>query len=338
MKHFILVAILVAVLTVGVGMGLSNLQLMPDLASAQGVFIDQLFHKHVWAISFLFSLIVGFMLYSIVVFRRREEGESGDHFEGNTPLEIVWTILPLATVLYFAYLGAVALAETRRADPNAYNVTAVGQQWSWRFDYTDYGFSSDELRLPANRQTLILTKSLDVIHSFWIPEFRVKQDALPGEGMERELRITPTKTGTFKVRCAELCGTRHAYMLADVIVMEPDAFDQWVQEQMQGPGGTAEERGAEWYQQFGCVACHSTDGSPLVGPTWKGLYGEEVTLADGSTVIADEAYLRESILDPQAKIVQGFENVIMPPIGASMTPEQVDDVIAFIKSLGTEDD
>ncbi len=336
MKHFILVAILVAILTVAVGTGLSAIGLMPEQASLQSVFIDQLFQKHVWTISFLFALIIGFMLYSIVVFRRKED-EQGDHFEGNTPLEIVWTIIPLITVLYFAYLGSQALAEVRRADPNATNITAVGQQWSWRFEYTDYGFISDELRLPVNRQSLIMTTSTDVIHSFWVPEFRVKQDALPGDGMERELRITPTKVGRYKVRCAELCGTQHAYMLADVIVMEPEAFDQWVQEQMQGPSGTPVERGAEWYQQFGCAACHSIDGTPRVGPSWKGLFGEEVTLADGSTVIADEAYLFESIRDPQAKIVQGFETVLMPPTGQSMTDEQVQDVIEFIKSLSEQE-
>jgi len=119
MKHFILVAILVAILTVAVGTGLSAIGLMPEQASLQSVFIDQLFQKHIWTISFLFALIIGFMLYSIVVFRRKDDDEEGDHFEGNTPLEIVWTIIPLVTVLYFAYLGSQALAEVRRADPNA---------------------------------------------------------------------------------------------------------------------------------------------------------------------------------------------------------------------------
>ncbi len=335
MKHFIFVAILVAILTVVVGFGLDRLGLMPELASLQGAFIDQLFRMHIWVISFLFALIVGFMLYSIVVFRRKkgEEGD-GDHFEGHMGLEIVWTIAPLAIVMYFAFLGSTALAETRRADPNAYTVTVVGQQWSWRFDYTDYGFSSDELRLPADRQTLLMLTSTDVIHSFWVPEFRVKQDALPGEGMERELRVTPTELGTYKLRCAELCGTQHAYMLADVIVMEPDEFDEWVEEQMKGPSDDPVERGAVWYQQFGCLACHSTDGAERAGPTWSGLYGKEELLADGTTITVDDDYLFESIRDPQAKIVEGFETVIMPPTGESMTNEQIQDVIEFIKNLG----
>ena len=334
MKHFVRVAILVAVLTVLIGYGLDNLGYMPVLASVQGEAIDALFQKHVWAISFLFSLIMGFMLYSIVVFRRKpgEEGD-GDHFEGNTSLEIVWTIVPLIIVLYFAYLGANALAETRRADPNAYNITVVGAQWSWRFDYTDYGFSSSELRLPVDRQALLMMTSVDVIHSFWVPEFRVKQDALPGEGMERELRVTPTEVGNYKVRCAELCGLEHAYMLADVIVMEVDDFEAWVAEQTGEPGGDPAERGAEISQQFGCLACHSTDGSESIGPSWAGLYESTETLSDGSTVVVDDDYLMQSILDPQAAIVAGYDKVIMPPIGASMTDDQIQAVIEFIESL-----
>ena len=232
MKHFVRVGILTTILTVLIGSGLDNLGLMPVLASVQGAAIDALFRKHIWVISFLFSLIIGFMLYSFVVFRRKpgEEGD-GDHFEGHTSLEIAWTIVPLGIVMYFSFLGASALAETRRADPNAYNITIVGSQWSWRFDYTDYDFSSTELRLPIDRQSLLTLTSTDVIHSFWVPEFRLKQDALPGEGMERELRITPTLLGDYKLRCAELCGLEHAYMVSDVIVMEVDDFEEWVMQQ-----------------------------------------------------------------------------------------------------------
>ena len=179
----------------------------------------------IWVIAFLFALIVGFLLYSIIVFRRKKGDESeGDHFDGHTGLEVVWTIVPLGIVLYFAFLGSSALAETRRVDPAAMDVTVVGQQWSWRFDYDDYGFSSTELVLPVSQQVLLTMISNDVIHSFWVPEFRVKQDVLPGKGMERELRITPTEIGDYKVRCAELCGLEHAYMLADVRVLSEFRF------------------------------------------------------------------------------------------------------------------
>ncbi|MCP4139494.1 MAG: cytochrome c oxidase subunit II [Chloroflexi bacterium] len=334
MKHFIRVAILVIILTVLIGFGLDKVGYMPELASVQGEAIDELFTKHIWVISFLFSLIIGFMLYSFVVFRQKPgENKDGDHFEGHTGLEIVWTIVPLAIVMYFSFLGATALAETRRADPNAYNITVVGSQWSWRFDYDDYEFSSSELRLPVDRQALLMMTSTDVIHSFWVPEFRVKQDALPGEGMERELRVTPTELGNYKVRCAEMCGTEHAYMLADVIVMEVSDFEEWVEEQQGGPSGDAAERGEVWSQQFGCQACHSTDGSERIGPTWLDLYQSTETLIDGTTVVVDDDYLYESIVDPQATIVEGYENVLMPPTGESMTEEQILDVVEYIESL-----
>lgn len=334
MKHFIRVALLVAVLTVIVGFGLQAVGLMPELASAQGIPIDELFNLHIWVISFLFALIIGFMLYSIIAFRRKpgEEGE-GDHFVGNTGLEVVWTIVPLGIVLYFAFLGSTALADTRRADPQAIEVTVVGQQWSWRFDYEDYGFSSSELVLPVNKQALLLLVSNDVIHSFWVPEFRVKQDALPGEGMERELRLTPTELGNYKVRCAELCGLEHAYMLADVRVVSEDEFTAWVGEQLAGISDDPVVRGEKWYTQFGCLACHSVEGSKRAGPTWLDLYGAEETLTDGTLITVDEGYLIESILDPQAKILKGYENIVMPPTGQNMSEQQIQDLIEFIKSL-----
>jgi cytochrome c oxidase subunit 2 len=334
MKHFIGVAVLVAVLTVAVGFGLTQIGLLPDQASLQAVPIDALFQKHIWAIAFLFALIVGFMLYSIVVFRRRPGDESeGDHFDGHTGLEVFWTVVPLIAVLYFAYLGADALAETQRPDPHALEVDVIGVQWSWRFDYTEYGFSSTELRLPVDQQVLLNIYSTDVIHSFWVPEFRVKQDALPGEGMQRELRITPTELGEYVVRCAELCGTQHAYMTAPVIVMEAEDFEAWAIEKAAAPSDDPVERGAEWYQQYGCLACHSTDGSESLAPTWLGIYGSQETLTDATTVTVDDAYLFKSIREPQVQIVQGYEDILMPPTGETMTDEQVNDLVAFIKSL-----
>jgi cytochrome c oxidase subunit 2 len=335
MKHFVRVAILVAVLTLGVGFGLQAIGLMPELASAQGAPIDRLFYLEVWVISFLFALIVGFMLYSMIVFRRKpgEEGD-GDHFVGHTGLEVVWTLVPLGIVMYFAFIGSTALAETRRVDPSAIDVTVVGQQWTWRFDYDDFGFSSTELVLPVNQQVLLTMISNDVIHSFWVPEFRVKQDVLPGRGMERELRVTPTEIGDYKVRCAELCGLEHAYMLADVKVVSETDYEAWIADQLAGISDDPVVRGEKWYQQFGCLACHSVDGAERAGPTWLNLYGSQETLTDESVITVDDGYIIKSILQPDAQIVQGYENVIMPPTGQNMSEQQIQDVVEFIKSLG----
>jgi cytochrome c oxidase subunit 2 len=252
--------------------------------------------------------------------------------EGNTKLEIAWTVLPLFIVIAFAYVGAVNLAETRRVDPDAIIVKVTGIQWSWKFEYPPYGVVSDELHLPVDKQVLLQMTSTDVIHSFWVPEFRVKQDLVPGR--ITELRITPTLEGDYKVRCAELCGTSHAYMEKPVVISSQGDFDGWMAEQVKlaeqaaaTPGG----RGQALVAANGCAACHSVNGAQGIGPTWSGLFGNEVLLTDGTPVSADEAYLAESIKAPQAKIVAGFEGQLMPSYG--FTDEQIADIVAYIKTL-----
>ncbi|MFQ5410291.1 MAG: c-type cytochrome, partial [Anaerolineales bacterium] len=173
----------------------------------------------------------------------------------------------------------------------------------------------------------------DVIHSFWVPEFRVKQDAIPG--MTTELRITPTQLGTYKLRCAELCGLDHAAMIAGVEVVSREAFDAWTAQMAVAAAAatTPEAIGERLYTEAGCVACHSIDGSAGVGPTWLGLLGRTENLDDGSTVTVDEAYLRASILNPGEQIVSGFTNVMPANIAADMTAEQIDALIAYIQTL-----
>jgi cytochrome c oxidase subunit 2 len=279
------------------------------------------------------------MVYSLIVFRRRRgDTTDAEHMEGNTKLEITWTILPLFIVLAYAYLGAINLAETRRVDPEAMVVKVTGLQWSWTFEYppvNGLAVVSDELHVPVGKQILLRMTSNDVIHSFWVPEFRVKQDALPGgDSFVRDLRITPSKTGDYKVRCAELCGTSNAYMEKPVIVSSQGDFDAWMTEQLalaEEASQTPEGRGQAMVAANGCVACHSINGSPGIGPTWFALFGRTEELTDGSTVVADEAYIHESIKAPQAKIVAGFENQLMPTY--SFTDEQIDDIVAYIKTL-----
>ena len=336
MRHFVIVAILVLVMTVLTYIGLDASGLMPVEASAQAASVDWLWNLEVITISFLFSLIIVPLFYSLVVFRRRR-GETGDgeHFEGNTTLEITWTVIPLFIVLGFAYLGAYSLGETRRLDPQAMEINVTAQQFSFSFEYPDYGIVSDELYLPINKQVVLKMTSRDVIHSFWVPEFRIKQDIVPGR--TTEYRITPTLlTGEqpFKVRCAELCGASHAYMLSNVWVVTQDDFDAWVavlQEEAAAAAQTPEGRGATLVTQNGCLGCHSVDGSLIQGPTWLGIYGKQEEMTDGSVVVIDEAYIRESILNPQAKIVTGFEGVLMPAY--DFTDEQIADIIAYMKTL-----
>jgi cytochrome c oxidase subunit 2 len=334
MRHFIVAALLVAILSVGSYFLLTNIELMPEQASLQAIPIDDLFRLDFIAIAILFSLIVGLMVYSIIVFRRRKGDDSdGPHIEGNTRLEVVWTLVPLLFVLFLAYYGSAVLGKTMAADPKPLRVEVIGSQWSWRFEYPDYGIISTDLILPVNKQALLILSSTDVIHSFWVPEFRVKQDLLPGEGFERELRITPIETGDYKVRCAELCGKNHYAMLAPVKVLSQAEFDAWVQSQIGPVSDDPVVRGEVYAQQFGCLACHSSDGSELAGPTWLGIFGSEEPLGDGTSVIVDRAYIIKSIREPGTQIVDGYQNIMPAGIGASLTDEQIEDVIAFIESL-----
>ena len=333
MRHFVIVGILVIAMAILTYFGLDAAGLMPAQASAQAIPVDWMWDLQVMAMSFLFALIIVPLFYSLVVFRRKK-GETGDgeHIEGNTPLEITWTVIPLFAVLTFAYLGAYTLGETRRIDPQAMTINVTAQQFAFAFEYPEYGISSTELYLPVDKQVLLNMTSTDVIHSFWVPEFRIKQDIVPG--ITTEYRITPTEEGSYQVRCAELCGASHAYMLAPVQVVTRSEFESWVGERQveaQAAAQTPEGRGESLAVQNACTACHSLDGSAGQGPTWKGLYGSQVNLADGTTVIADDAFLKESILEPQAKIVAGFETVLMPPY--QFTDEQIADIIAYLQTL-----
>ena len=332
MIHFLIVGILVIVGAILTYFGVNIMWIFPAEASAQAVPIDWLWDLQIKVMSFLFALIVVPMLYSLIVFRRRkgETGE-GEHFEGNTQLEIAWTLVPLVAVLVMAYIGAGNLAQVRRADPNAVVVNVTGIQWSWKFEY-DNGVVSDELHMPVGKQVLLKMTSTDVIHSFWVPEFRVKQDLVPGR--ITELRITPTLAGNYNVRCAELCGTSHSYMEKPVIVTSQADFDTWMSGQVAlaaEASQTPEGRGKALVAANGCAACHSIDGSAGIGPTWAGLAGSTVELSGGSTVPADDAYIAESISSPQAKIVAGFESQQM--IQFNFTDEQISDIIAYLKTL-----
>jgi cytochrome c oxidase subunit 2 len=332
MRHFIIVGVLVIAAAVGVYFGLDSLGLMPVQASVQAISIDWMWNLQVIAMSFLFALIMVPILYSVIVFRRKQgDTTDAEHIEGNTTLEITWTVIPLIAVVAFAYLGAYSLGETRRVDPNAMVIKVTARQWSWSFEYPDFGVTSDKLYLPEGRQALLKMESTDVIHSFWVPEFRVKQDIVPGR--VTEYRITPDLIGSYKVRCAEICGTSHAYMEGAVEVVDQKNFDNWIagkQAEAQS-AQTPESKGQLLVAANGCAACHSIDGSKLPGPTWLGLFGSNVELVDGSSAVADEAYLTESIKKPNAKVVEGFAPIM--PVFDKLTDEDVANIVAYIKTL-----
>ncbi len=334
-RHFVIMGVLVVAMSFGVYYGLNASGLYPVEASAQAIQVDWLMNLHMELISFFFSLIVVPLLYSLVVFHRRNGDTSdGQYFEGNTALEITWTIIPLVIVLGLGYIGAQNLTEINAADPDALSIQVIAYQWAWKFQYPE-GFTSTDLYLPIDKQVNFELTSQDVIHSFWVPEFRIKHDVIPGT--TEYLRITPIRLGSYKLRCAEICGVGHSYMIANVYVVSQADYDAWVAQQVQAAKTAATvpdpTRGQQFYQTGGCKACHSIDGSPGVGPTWKGLYGSQVKLTDGTTVSADDAYLVESIKSPNAKIVAGFSANVMPKFGSILSDSQIADLVAYIKTL-----
>ncbi|MFN2135771.1 MAG: cytochrome c oxidase subunit II [Candidatus Promineifilaceae bacterium] len=350
-RHVISVIALILISTLFLRWVFTWLFGLPTAASSQAGPIDIMFNVHFWLIALFFSLIMVIMLYSAFAFRRNpDDEEDGPHVHGNAMLEIIWTVIPLIIVIALGVWGAIVLRDITAAAPNAMEVEVIGRQWSWSFKYPTEGeFQSAELVLPVNQPIQLNMHSEDVLHDFWVPEFRVKQDLVPGQ--VTTLSITPTEIGEYKVRCAEICGTQHANMLAPVRVVAQDEYDTWIAEKLAAPQYaemTPEERGALWYsaEGFGCVSCHSLDGTKIVGPTWQGIYGREEQLSDGTVVTVDDAYIRESIYDPAAKVVEGY-TVSMPlnyeelftarqaEILASQGVEIdiVADIIAFMKTL-----
>ncbi len=336
--HFIAMTILTILVTLGVYYGLTNLGLMPIQASTQSKDIDWLFDIEVWLTAFFFALIMVPLLYSIVVFRRRK-GETGDgtHIEGHTGLEITWMVIPLIIVIWLGIVGADNLRAVRAVDPQAFEVRVIASQWNWQFEYPG-GVVSDALYLPVNKQVVLKLESRDVLHSFWVPEFRIKQDVVPG--MILDYRVTPNKEDTYKIRCAELCGTKHSEMEDLVVVWPESKYNEWLDAQTKlaiiaeataaADPNPSPARGEKLYTQLGCAGCHSLDGSKGQGPTWKGLFGSEVHLSDGSVITADDGFIFESIKFPDVKIVEGFKPG-MPNFG--LTDKKIADLIAFIKTI-----
>ncbi len=229
-RHFIYVAVLTVVGTIVMGLLLQWALPLPTQASSQASIVDGVIDVHLWLISFFFSLVMTFMLYGLFVFRRREDDDSeGAHFEGNTALEIAWTVIPLVIVMFLGYLGVTTLNAVTALQSDEVVVNVRGFQWAWTFEYPD-GAVSAELVLPVNKPARMDMTADDVLHSFWVPEFRVKQDLVPGQ--VTTLRFTPVEVGEYKLRCAELCGLTHWNMLATVRVVPEDEYAQWLGEQI----------------------------------------------------------------------------------------------------------
>jgi cytochrome c oxidase subunit 2 len=241
-------------------------------------------------------------------------------------LEIFWTFTPLGVFLVIFIWGALVYFNAFRAPDDATTVYAVGRQWMWKFQHPEGQREINQLHVPVDRPCKLLLTSEDVIHSFFCPEFRVHMDVLP----ERYTSIwfQPTKTGTFHLFCSQYCGTNHSAMVGDIVVMERGEYQDWLSEHAEG---SLALQGRKTFLRYRCVSCHSADYNARA-PVLEELYGKPVKLRDARTVIADEEYLRESIVAPSAKIVLGWED-IMPTFRGQVSEEEINELIAFIKSL-----
>ena len=301
---------------------------LPDGASTLAPEIDSLFYFVTWASAILFFGVMAAMVYFAYRYRRREELEVPSPVEPSKVVEVTWIVLPTILVLVVFNWGFRVFIKQGVAPPDSYEIQVRASMWKWDFEYPDGTISTGELHVPVDRPVRLVMSSADVLHSFFVPEFRAKQDVLPDR--YSSVWFTATRQDTFNVFCTEYCGTGHSAMLATVIVGSQNDFEDWLQSAGAAEDLPLPELGARLWEQQMCVQCHSTDGSPGIGPTVLGLYGSTETLADGSTVDVDENYLRESILEPGAKIVQGYQNV-MPPAYGSLSERQVSALIAFIQ-------
>ncbi len=232
-RHFVIAGVLVVVSTFLVHWVLDSVLRLPLQASAQAFSIDRLFSYHIWLIAFLFSLVVVFMVYAIFAFRHRKgeaEDQEGQHFHGNVRLEIAWTLIPLVFVVFFSVEATRILAEITRPAADEYVVNVEGFQWGWNFEYPETGLVTQELVLPVDQPIRLEMTSRDVLHNFWVPEFRVKQDIVPGQ-QPRMLRFTPVEAGEYTVICSELCGLNHTGMVAPVRVVPQEDFTAWLTQQ-----------------------------------------------------------------------------------------------------------
>ncbi|QMU56021.1 MAG: cytochrome c oxidase subunit II [Candidatus Mycalebacterium zealandia] len=310
---------------------------LPEAASEIAPRVDNVLIA-VTVISFIFFIIISVVLVVFAVkYRRKTANDRTPSITGNEPLEIAWTVVPSIILVAIFIHGLVVFNELRTPPNEAVEVTVVSKQWLWQFEYPNGKKTINELNVQQNLPVKMIMRSDDVLHSLFIPAFRVKQDILPGRFTQ--LWFTPTKVGSFIIFCAEYCGTGHSQMLARVNVMSPEAFARW-----EGKGGTdtastgsfsslpAHQRGEKLYKNRGCNACHSIDGSPGIAPTFKGVFGRIEELKDGSSVRADENYLIESIYEPQAKMVAGYEPV-MPSFKGILSESDVSDIIEYVKTL-----
>jgi len=303
---------------------------LPENASSFAGEFDALFFTLVGLSVFFVTLIAGLEVYFAIKYRRRSPGEIPPKTATSFALEATWIGIPFLICLGIFVWGASLYYRIYSAPKETMEIYVTAKQWMWRFQHAGGQREINELHVPLGSRIKLTMTSEDVIHSFFVPAFRVKADVLPGQGRYRVVWFEPTKPGRYHLFCAEYCGTNHSGMIGWVEVMRPQEFQAWLG--AGGAEGSMASSGQKLFQQLPCATCHKPDGSGRC-PVLEGLFGKQVQLQDGRTVTVDEDYVRESIFDPKAKVAAGYEP-IMPNFTGLLSEEQLAQLIAYIKSIG----
>jgi cytochrome c oxidase subunit 2 len=305
----------------------SGIPLFPERASTMAFRVDALYFFLIGITIFFSLLIAGAIIYYAVRFHRRRPDQVGATIHGGMVLEITWSVIPfLITMVIFVWGASVFFAMSRPPE-DTLNIYVVGKQWMWKMQHLDGQREINELHVPMGRPVKLIMTSEDVIHDFFVPAFRMKADVIPGR--YTTIWFEPTKPGRYHLFCAEYCGTRHSGMIGSVVVMGPTEYQAWLSGG--APEGSLASTGAKLFQDLACNTCHRPDAQGR-GPVLEGLFGKTVELQNGTRVPADEAYVRESILTPAAKVAAGFQP-IMPAFQGLVTEEQLLALIEYVKSL-----
>jgi cytochrome c oxidase subunit 2 len=303
--------------------------LMPVQGTAYAGRVDQLWMFLIWFTAFFFFLIAGLLAWFVIRYRRRSPNDRTPHITHNNKLEAAWTLIPLALLIFIFFWGFHTYmdAAVTPGDPLEIHVTA--KKWVWQFEYPNGVRTLNELHVPLNKPVQLVMTSQDVIHSFFVPSFRIKQDVVPDS--YTRIWFEPTVAGMHRLECAEYCGKGHSEMMGKIFVDDPQKYQEWLDTGGdEGKNMPLPELGRMLYESRGCKTCHSLDGTAGDGPSFKGVFGHQVKLSTGAAVMADENYIRESIMFPQAKIVAGFQP-IMPTFQGMLRQREIDALVEFVK-------
>lgn len=303
---------------------------MPTEGSTTAHEVDWLFWFIFWIASFFFTVIVVLMVLFVVRYHARPGHKAQETAHHNVPLEITWTVIPLILVIIIFWIGFKSYMDMSTPPPTAYEIRVTARQWQWWFTYPN-GWGDQELHAPKGIPVKLVMTSEDVIHSLYIPAFRLKKDVVPGRYTTAWFEAD--QTGEYYVFCAEYCGMQHSGMISRVVIQEPQDYLDWLAKAESFYDEMSPvDAGKEMLGKYGCVQCHHTDGSAGTGPHLNDVFGSQVKLANGSTIEADENYIRNSILDPGSQVVSGFQPV-MPTFQGKIKDKEIDWIIAYLKSI-----